>query len=159
MTVERAGFRLRTYHVRPREALVVTGDFYRWAERHYGASGGRPARLVSGGVETAFLVSLPGGDLGWIGAVDPAEVRQLSSDGDVRFLAGHAEGFHCGCDHRKVVEHPAASYRGAPQVLFGEARGVSVPCPRCGVRYTVSYEEYEEHEAHDRWRSQGARRG
>jgi molecular chaperone Hsp33 len=110
----------------------------------------RAARFFVEGGQRAFLVSLPGGDREWVAGREAEQVFELPHLDDVSFLADRVFVFHCGCDREKITQHLVARYGETPEALFGSERHVEVHCPRCGVKYSVTPEDYE------RWRGPGA---
>lgn len=121
------------------------------AERLYAQSEQRGARYFQlGEEEFALATEHPDCDLAWFGRLDVPQVRGLDGTETLALIERREYRWHCGCNHRRMLEVLAPVMRSDPEGLFGEDPKVEIRCPRCGARHAVTRESLEAYVAETR---------
>ncbi len=114
------------------------------AERLYAQSKQRGARYFQlGEEEFALLTEHPDCDLTWFKALDVEQVRALDTAETLAPLERRVCRWHCGCNHRRMLEVLAPVMRQDADGLFGGEPKVEIRCPRCAARHAVTREALE----------------
>jgi len=119
---------------------VEGNDPVRWLAQFYEQSEQRPARAFRLEDETFALVAAqPDCDLEWLAALDEAAVAALDSSEQTKLLETRRFRFHCGCDLTRILP-VLGGWKNRLDELFHGAATITVQCPRCAARYTVTRE-------------------
>ena len=117
---------------------VDGSDPVAWVERFYQQSEQREARAFRLEDEHYALVTAqPDCDLDWLETLTSQELISLDSTEDTRVLETRRFRFHCGCTLEKILP-VLGSWRNRIDELFAGAETITVQCPRCAARYSVS---------------------
>ncbi|MEM1082520.1 MAG: Hsp33 family molecular chaperone HslO [Verrucomicrobiota bacterium] len=124
----------------PRQStLEVDGrDPLHWVEQYYMQSEQRPARAFRHDDEVfTLLVAQPDYDEEWLAGIEEPQVASVQKDEETKVIETRRFRFHCGCSLEKIL--PAlGSWRERPDELFQGAEQITVQCPRCAARYTIT---------------------
>ncbi len=130
----------------PTQSMVeVHGlDVLEMFEQYYAQSEQTPARFFEVTDEQfVMLLSLP--------EADPAFVKELTREraldllqADLRPLGETTYTFQCGCNSDRMMEVVRGLFAANPDELFRGESGVEVYCPRCGRRWWVDREAFED---------------
>jgi len=125
--------------------LEVEGlDVLEVFEQYFDRSIQTPARFLElSDTEIAMVQGLPRVDPEWIGSLDRDAVRDLIAESQESVEAKEFR-FRCGCDATRVVRAMDRFFSGDTESLFQGDEGVEALCPRCGVRYWIDREFYEQ---------------
>ena len=112
-------------------------DPVEWIQQYYSQSEQRPARAFRLEDEHFALVAAqPDCDLEWLEALDVDAVKAIDEKEQTKLLETRKIKFNCGCTLERVL--PAlGGWKDRPDELFGDAREISIQCPRCGATYKV----------------------
>lgn len=114
------------------------------AERLYAQSEQRGARYFQlGEEEFALVTEHPDCDLAWFDGLDAEQVRMLAGTETLAPLERRVCRWHCGCNHKQMLEVLAPVMRQDAAGLFGDEPKVEIRCPRCGSRHAVTREALE----------------
>lgn len=125
--------------------LEVEGlDVLEVFEQYFQQSIQTPARFLElSDHEIAMVQGLPRVDEEWIRSLDREAVRQLIA-GSEESVEAKEFRFQCGCDAARVVQAMDSFFAGDVDALFQGDEGVEALCPRCGVRYWIDRDYYEQ---------------
>jgi len=130
-TVEGTQPRLSTMEVIGRDPIEWIGQFYTQSEQ-------RPARAFRLEDENFVLVAAqPDCDLEWLEALDEEAVKNLTETEETTLLETRRYRFHCGCTLEKILP-VLGGWREKPDELFEGADAISIECPRCAAKYSVT---------------------
>ncbi|MFW5882855.1 MAG: Hsp33 family molecular chaperone HslO [Verrucomicrobiota bacterium] len=114
------------------------------AERYYARSEQRPAKFFQLEEEHFVMIGAhPDYDESWFDRLDIAQVKTLTEDENVNLLETRAVHWHCGCHKDKILEVLAPVASENMDALFQGDPEITVNCPRCAARYTVTRPEME----------------
>lgn len=135
---------------RPGESLaqstvdVVGLDVLEMFDQFYDQSEQTPARFFEiDEREYMMIVGLPDVDEGWLRELTIEEAIELS-EGELKSLGQMVYRFHCGCNPERIIELMLNLYGEQPGELFQGDHDVEVLCPRCGRRWHVAREEFDQ---------------
>ena len=116
-------------------------------ETFYARSEQRPVRFFQlAEEEFALLCEHPDCDTAWFAALGPEEVRRLEPEAGpeiVTLMEKRVYRWHCGCNHERMLEVLAPVMKSDPEGLFGDASVITIQCPRCAARHSVTREALE----------------
>jgi len=126
-------------------AISVDGvDIFGMVERYYEQSEQRPSRFFRRANEVLMVQSLPDTDFEWLASLDGETAFELLQGDDAELLEERRLRLRCGCHKRKILDILTSLYRNEPDQLFGADVEVYAQCPRCGSRFKVGREEFEQ---------------
>jgi molecular chaperone Hsp33 len=133
-------------------AIEVDGfDVLEIFEQYYARSEQSPARFFElgrlgegSGDDFAMILGMPGADRGWVESLDALAIPALVAE--ARLLEVRPMRFECGCNPRKMLKALRAIFGKKPDELFQGDTSVETTCPRCGRRWMVSREQFEDKE-------------
>jgi molecular chaperone Hsp33 len=130
-TVEGNEPRLSTMEVEGRDPIEWVNQFYCQSEQ-------RPARAFRLEDENFVLIAAqPDCDLEWLEALDEEAVKNLTETEETTLLETRRYRFHCGCTLEKILP-VLGGWRDRPDELFEGADSISIECPRCAAKYSVT---------------------
>jgi molecular chaperone Hsp33 len=94
-------------------------------------------------VTFALVQGLPGADAEWLASLDRETVGRLLADG-LEPIEERAFRFECGCDEEKMLGVLRGVFGRDPEELFRGDATVETFCPRCGHRWTVTRDRFED---------------
>lgn len=130
----------------PTQSVVeVEGlDVLEMFDRYYERSEQMPARFFEITEEQYIMVlALPDADPDWIRNLDREAALALLSRG-LKPLGESTYRFQCGCTSERMLEVVGGLFATKPNELFRGEDGVEVFCPRCGRRWWVDRETFDE---------------
>jgi molecular chaperone Hsp33 len=120
------------------------GDPITGVEEFYARSEQRPVRFFQLAEEEFALVSEhPDCDQAWFAALDAETVRNIEVKESCALMETRVYRWHCGCNQDRMLEVLAPVMRSDADGLFGEQQTVTIQCPRCAARHTVTREALE----------------
>ncbi len=119
--------------------LEIAGkDPFAWISQFYEQSEQRQARAFRLEDENFALVAAqPDCDMTWLEALDEAAVSKIDSTEETKLLETRRFHFECGCTLEKILPI-LGSWKNRQDDLFGDADEISIQCPRCAAKYSVS---------------------
>ncbi|MCX6875404.1 MAG: disulfide bond chaperone [Verrucomicrobia bacterium] len=119
--------------------MEVTGtDPVRWLSRYYEQSEQRPARAFRLGDEHFALVAAqPDCELAWLAALDETAVCGIEIREETTLLETRRFRFHCGCSLERILPI-LGGWKNRPDELFHDASSITIQCPRCAARFSVT---------------------
>lgn len=104
----------------------------------------RPAKLfnVTDNTYTLFRAH-PDFDAAWFRALTRKDLPALPSDEIVRDIERRPFQWHCGCRQQRILDALLLPFLDDPGAVFGSDESITVNCPRCASRHTVSREAME----------------
>jgi molecular chaperone Hsp33 len=125
--------------------LEVHGfDVLEFCETYYLNSDQRPARFFElTNDEYLQVLSLPGADSGFIAGLDRDAAAALLAEDPV-LLEERGFFFQCGCNPQRMMKAIRDIFSDRPDELFQGDDRVETSCPRCGRRWWVTREEFEQ---------------
>jgi molecular chaperone Hsp33 len=119
--------------------LEVQGkDPASWVEHFYSQSEQRPARIFRLPDENfALIAAQPDCDLAWLEALDEDMVTDIATAEETHLLETRRFRFDCGCTLDRILP-VLGSWRDRPDELFGDAKTITIQCPRCAAKYLVN---------------------
>ncbi len=128
-----------------RSMIDVTGyDVLQIFEQYYEQSEQNPARFFEfNETEFVMVLAMPGADPDWLAALDRERVKSILDAGPSP-IDTQEFTFRCGCDHDRMVQVVHGMFKEDPTELFQGDANVEVSCPRCGRRWTLDRDEFDE---------------
>jgi len=119
--------------------LEIAGkDPFAWISQFYDQSEQRPARAFRLEDENFALVAAqPDCDMAWLEALDETAVSKIDSTEETKLLETRRFRFECGCTLEKILPI-LGNWKNRLDDLFGDAAEISIQCPRCAAKYSVS---------------------
>jgi molecular chaperone Hsp33 len=118
--------------------IVDDNDPVRWVEQYYTQSEQRPGRAFHiGGDRYALLAAQPGFDQQWFESATAESITAIDQSEETKLLETRQLRFHCGCSISRILPI-LGSWSEHPEDLFGTEDIITIQCPRCAARYTVS---------------------
>ena len=131
----------------PRRRSVVPfqgGDPITGVEEFYTRSEQRPVRFFQlAEEEFALVTEHPDCDQAWFAALDAETVRNIEVKESCALMETRVYRWHCGCNQERMMEVLAPVMRTDGDGLFGADQTVTIQCPRCAARHTVTREALE----------------
>ncbi len=127
-------------HDEPRLSTIeVEGkDPVHWISQYYDQSEQRPGKVFRLPDETFVLVAAqPDCDLEWFESLDEESVAKIEKIEETGLLETRRFRFHCGCTLEKILPI-LGGWRERPDDLFEGENEITLQCPRCAARYTVT---------------------
>lgn len=114
------------------------------AETFYAQSEQRPVKFFQLGEEDFALVcEHPDCDQPWFTALDAQAVAKLDEAETVAPMETRVYRWHCGCNQDRMLEVLGPVMRQDPEGLFETAPVITIQCPRCAARHTITREALE----------------
>ncbi len=130
---------------RPQQSSVrVKGfDVLSIFEQYYALSEQSAARFFELGEHRFMMLSaLPDADDAWLESLTTTEAASLLQAEECREIEGRKVSFGCSCDQQIVFKTVSSIFADKEAELFGEDDEVEVSCPRCGIAYTMSRDDF-----------------
>lgn len=122
-------------------------DVLEMFEQFYERSEQLPARFFELTDDRYLMVlALPEADPDWVYGLS-REAASVLPDSDVNPLGEAAFRFQCGCTSQRMMGVVRNLFSQDPDELFHGDAGVEIFCPRCGRRWWVDREHFEEPES------------
>ena len=118
-------------------------------ETFYARSEQRPVRFFQlAEEEFALVCEHPDCDQAWFAALDAEAVRKLAPGAEggaetVNEMEKRVCRWHCGCNQERMLEVLAPVMKNDAAGLFGEGSVITIQCPRCAARHSVTREALE----------------
>lgn len=123
--------RLSTIQVDSADPLCWIEDLYRCSEQ-------RPGRAFRLPDETyVLLAAQPDFDQEWFEAIDTAGITRLEQMEETKILETRRFRFHCGCTLDRILPI-LGSWREQPEDLFQGEDKITIQCPRCAAKFSVT---------------------
>jgi molecular chaperone Hsp33 len=117
---------------------IIGKDPIAWISQFYEQSEQRPARAFRLEDENfALIAAQPDCDLEWLALLDEAAVAAICETEETSVLETRRFRFHCGCTLDKILPI-LGGWKDKPEALFGDADSISIQCPRCAAKYSVT---------------------
>jgi len=118
--------------------IVDDNDPIDWVAQYYTQSEQRPGRAFHlGGDRYALLAAQPDFDEEWFNAATAESIDTIEQSEETKLLESRRLTFHCGCTIGRILPI-LGSWREKPDELFNGEDRITIQCPRCAARYTVS---------------------
>lgn len=119
--------------------LEIAGkDPFVWISQFYGQSEQRPARAFRLEDENFVLVAAqPDCDMEWLESLDETAVSKIDTTEETTLLETRRFRFECGCTLEKILPI-LGGWKNRLDDLFGDADEISIQCPRCAAKYSVT---------------------
>ncbi len=131
----------------PRRQSVVEpppGGVTAAVEAFYRQSEQRSGRFFDAGEDLYLLaVAQPDADEEWLAGLQAAEAAALPGEPQVRLLETRVFRHDCGCTHEQMLGVLEPVMRRDPAGLFEDSETITISCPRCGTRHTITREQLE----------------
>lgn len=115
------------------------------ATRFYQHSEQRLVRYFAFTDEDYVLVSAePDCDLEWLAALTEADIRNLDKTEVLALLEKRPFQWKCGCSQEKMENLLLPTMSKDPDALFGNEETLTMRCPRCGTRHTLTRKQMVE---------------
>jgi molecular chaperone Hsp33 len=117
---------------------VETKDPVHWISQYYDQSEQRPGKVFRLPDETFVLIAAqPDCDMEWFDSLDEDAVARIEETQETSLLETRRFRFHCGCTIEKILPI-LGGWRERPDDLFEGENHITLQCPRCAARYTVT---------------------
>jgi molecular chaperone Hsp33 len=122
-------------------SMEVAGiDPIHWISQFYEQSEQRPARAFRLDDENfALIAAQPDCDLDWLAALDENAVSNIRDAQETTLLETRRFRFHCGCSIERILPI-LGGWKNRLDELFHNDATISIQCPRCAAKYTVTRE-------------------
>ena len=129
-----------------RSVLDVEGrDILNIYEQFFLRSVQLPTRLLDlGGANRAFVQGLPRVDRDWLAGLDAAQVEALLAGGTPEKVEERRYRFVCSCNQETILKVVLGIFRDKAEELFMDDDKVETFCPRCGRKWWISRDEFDE---------------
>lgn len=119
-------------------------DVLEMFEQYYERSEQLPARFFEVTDEQFLMVlTLPEADGDWVRSLSREEAIGLIDDG-LKPLGEVTYRFQCGCSSDRMLDVVRGMFAADPEDLFQGDEGVEIFCPRCGRRWWVERDAFDE---------------
>jgi len=120
---------------------VPDADPLTWIEQFYKQSEQRPGKAFRLADDTYALVAAqPDYDEEWFDSLTADIVADATETEQHKVLETRKFKFACGCNLERILPTLSA-WKDKPDELFGEADEISLQCPRCAKKYTVTRDD------------------
>lgn len=120
---------------------VDTTDPVEWLQHFYDQSEQRPGKLFKLSDDNyALIAAQPDFDEEWFAALTAGQVATLTETEEHKTLETRKFKFACGCSLERILPSLSA-WKEKPDELFGDDPAISIQCPRCARKYTVTRED------------------
>jgi len=128
-----------------RSVVPFTGsDPVTGMEIFYARSEQRPVRFFQlAEEEFALVCEHPDCDVAWFAALNAEAVSRLEETETTALLETRVCRWHCGCNHERMLEVLAPVMKTDPEGLFQGEAVVTIQCPRCAARHSITREALE----------------
>jgi molecular chaperone Hsp33 len=117
---------------------VETKDPVQWIAQYYDQSEQRSGKVFRLADETFVLIAAqPDCDAEWFHSLDEDAVTRITETEETSLLETRRFRFHCGCTIEKILPI-LGGWRERPDDLFEGENQITLQCPRCAARYTVT---------------------
>ena len=124
----------------PRRSTVAleTENPFDWLAHFYEQSEQRPGKIFELPDEDfVLLAAQPDFDEEWFESLTAEKVAEFEKTEELSPLENRFIRFHCGCNRERIM--PAlAVWKNKPEELFQGAEHVTVQCPRCAAKHTIT---------------------
>ncbi|MBW2699942.1 MAG: Hsp33 family molecular chaperone HslO [Deltaproteobacteria bacterium] len=129
-----------------RSVLDVEGrDVLNIYEQFFHRSVQLPTRLIDlGGTNVAFVQGLPRVDRDWLANLDAAQVAALLAGGTLENVEERHYRFACSCNQETILKVVRGMFLDKAEELFEDDDKVETLCPRCGRKWWISRDEFDE---------------
>ena len=128
----------------PRRSTVALESVnpFEWLSHYYTQSEQRPGKIFELPDENYVLVAAqPDYDAEWFDSLTNESVAAFAETEDLSPLENRAFHFFCGCSRERIM--PAlAVWRDKLDELFEDDEQVTVQCPRCASKHTITREDF-----------------
>ncbi|MEJ6568194.1 MAG: Hsp33 family molecular chaperone HslO [Akkermansiaceae bacterium] len=109
-----------------------------WLQHFYEQSEQRPAKAFQlSGDHFALVAAQPDFDEEWFAQLSAKELETITDYAAHKVLETRRFKFTCGCTLERILPVLSA-WKDKPDELFGDKDTISVQCPRCAKKYSVS---------------------
>lgn len=123
---------------------VETSSPLNWVQHFYDQSEQRPGKVFALSGDTfAMVAAQPDFDEEWFAQVTAEELETITDTAPHKVLETRRFRFNCGCTLERILPVLSA-WRDKPEELFGEDEAISIQCPRCAKKYSVTREDLKE---------------
>lgn len=120
---------------------VETTSPLEWLQHFYDQSEQRPGKVFQLSDDNYLLVAAqPDFDEEWFNSLTKDQAATLTETEEHKVLETRKFRFDCGCSLERILPSLSA-WKEKQDELFGEDDTLSIQCPRCARRYTVSRED------------------
>ena len=117
---------------------VDTTDPLEWVEKLYERSEQRPGRLFRLPDENyVLLAAQPDFDSDWFHSVDTEDIAGIQEHEETKVLETRRFRWNCGCNLDRILPI-LGGWRDKPEELFSGKDTISIQCPRCGAKFSVT---------------------
>ena len=117
---------------------VDTADPLEWVEKLYERSEQRPGRIFRLPDENyVLLAAQPDFDENWFHSVNDKDVASIQQKEETKTLETRRFRWHCGCNLDRILPI-LGGWRDKPEDLFKGETAISIQCPRCGAKFSVT---------------------
>lgn len=127
----------------PRTSTIeVDGsDPLNWLTQFYKQSEQRPGKIFRlQDDHYALIAAQPDFDQEWFEALTPDQVANITDTEQTKVLETRKFRFHCGCSLEKILPTLQA-WAEKKDELFGQDHTLTLQCPRCAKKYTVTRDD------------------
>ena len=78
--------------------------------------------------------------MAWFAAITAGQVATLTETEEHKTLETRKFKFACGCNLERILPSLSA-WKEKPEELFGDDPAISIQCPRCARKFTVTRED------------------
>lgn len=126
-----------------RSVVEVDGlDVLEMFEQYYEKSPQVPGRFFEFGDRFVHVLALPEADRRWVRDLERDRVEGWLGGG-LRPLDERIFRLRCGCSLEKLLGLTKGMFGEDPEGLFQGEPAIEALCPRCGMRWTVTREEFD----------------
>ncbi|MDA7506650.1 Hsp33 family molecular chaperone HslO [Akkermansiaceae bacterium] len=120
---------------------VETASPLEWTKHFYDQSEQRPGKIFAlSGDSFAMVAAQPDFDEEWFAQITAEELETITETAPHKVLETRRFRFDCGCTLERILPTLRA-WRDKPEELFGKQEAISIQCPRCGKKYTVTRDD------------------
>lgn len=117
---------------------VDTSDPLEWVEQLYERSEQRPGRIFRLPDENYLLLAAqPDFDEDWFHSLDAQDAAKIEQAEETKTLETRRFRWHCGCNLDRILPI-LGGWREKPDDLFKGESAISIQCPRCGAKFSVT---------------------
>ena len=117
---------------------VDTSDPLEWVEKLYERSEQRPGRIFRLPDENyVLLAAQPDFDEDWFHSLDAQDAAKIERVEETKTLETRRFRWHCGCNLDRILPI-LGGWRDKPDDLFKGEPAITVQCPRCGAKFSVT---------------------
>ncbi|MBQ96727.1 MAG: disulfide bond chaperone [Roseibacillus sp.] len=115
-----------------------TSDPLEWVEKLYECSEQRPGRIFRLSDENyVLLAAQPDFDEDWFHSIDAQDVASIQQAEETKTLETRRFRWNCGCDLDRILPI-LGGWREKPDELFKDEPAISIQCPRCAAKFSVT---------------------